>query len=52
MDLCNHHSPPAPVSDSGWNPSYHCYDNLHTQDKERFDNNIIFKWFTLFCGYF
>ena len=35
MDAWNHHSPP--VSDSGWDPNGHCYDdNLHKQDKQRY----------------
>ena len=54
MDVCNDHHPPSnhhspPVSDSGWNPNYHCCDNLHTRDRERFDNSLYGS--SLFCGY-
>lgn len=34
MDAWNHYSPL--VSDSGWNPNGHFYDNLHKQDKQRY----------------
>lgn len=38
--VCNHH---IPVSDSDWNPSCPCFDILQIQERERFDNCVIFK---------